>query len=928
MQHGLRDGTIRSSPRRPCGSLPLSFLAGKRWPGSLLKGYRFLHHCHVVFAFTFFFFTCRAALLSSRHFGNFDVDQTLGYPGEGPSEQLTKLISCNVGSMHTNQDWCSWDSQIACLQETRVGKNNFKTSSLAARNTGFHPIFGDLLPGFIQRTGRAQTPCGGVAVLGPPGATKPFDISDDATTIYSCLVKTKRFVCAWVQITPTRRALVCSIYAITGASQDQQAHQENDQLLNDVFTFVSQFGQVPVIIAGDLQANPLSYGAVSKAIHHHNWQGPLHVVDEQGHIIRPFTYSRDSMFSGSREACSSIDAVLLNQQAYFALHSCEVLPVMGRQHRPIQCVFHWPTLSQFGYVHFKAAPLDLSGIRHEPCTVNTGLDQPNSACPNPKWNTEWQNRFHQTNDPDCRWKVVNQFLIEHLLAQGARWGKGPHTRAQAPKFVAKQVCPSQHSNHCAATRQSTVLFKLQSRLNELFIRRTRGPKGDHDWFNYHRTCQKVQQGLLDAKAPVQWVASDRITLVHIQTARSWVLAVIQEHTKTTKHDRIQRWKHRIQQSAQSGCNYIFQHLRNKLTEEPPNLIQDSHGNIIYQPEQVLTCLNECWDSVYGVNTDHAHPLKMLEIIWPYIKHQIHEAELPPIDAHALFQVVQRRKKQAAPGLDGWRTCELQALPCSAFQPVAEFFEWAENQFGDHLPQMLTCTKQMILHKPGPITILPALLLAYTGSRYAQLQSWQQTTMPTEVVGGICGRTMPMLHTALRLDLDEASLQQDELVGIKLDKAKCFDRIIPSHTSALFLAFGLPKHFVNIFSKIYRGLHRHMSYKGWICPHCTNASNGVAQGCSLSLIAVNVQTKVWVHLLQHLPHVTMRAYIDDAYLWCRLIHIAELDHAIQLTKHWDTLSGQKLNDGKSVAWGTTTNARKVIQQTFPDMKQSHTPKGRL
>lgn len=157
-----------------------------------------------------------------------------------------------------------------------------------------------------------------------------------------------------------------------------------------------------------------------------------------------------------------------------------------------------------------------------------------------------------------------------------------------------------------------------------------------------------------------------------------------------------------------------------------------------------------------------------------------------------------------------------------------------------------------------ITILPALRLAYTGARYEQLQAWQQLTMPPCIVGGIRGRTMPMLHTALRLDIDEAAVQQQELVGIKPDKAKCFDRIIPSHTCALFLAFGLPKGFVNLFSKIYKGLHRHMCYKGWMSPTATTASNGVAQGRSLSLIAVNVQTKVWAHLLQHLPDISMRA----------------------------------------------------------------------
>ena len=66
---------------------------------------------------------------------------------------------------------------------------------------------------------------------------------------------------------------------------------------------------------------------------------------------------------------------------------------------------------------------------------------------------------------------------------------------------------------------------------------------------------------------------------------------------------------------------------------------------------------------------------------------------------------------------------------------------------------------------------------------------------------------------------------------------------------------------------------------------------------------------------------MKAYVDDAYLWCRLIHASILDQAIQITKLWDTLSGQKLNDSKSVIWSTTTAGRKVVQQTFPEMQMT-------
>lgn len=245
--------------------------------------------------------------------------------------------------------------------------------------------------------------------------------------------------------------------------------------------------------------------------------------------------------------------------------------------------------------------------------------------------------------------------------------------------------------------------------------------------------------------------------------------------------------------------------------------------------------------------------------------------------------------------------------------------------------MLTCTKQIILHKPGPadamnkrlITILPALILSYTGARYEQLQTWQQQTTPEGIIGGIRGRTMQLLHTALRLDIDDAKLRKQGLIGIKLDKAKCFDRLIPSHTSALFLAFGIPKGVVNIFSKLYKGLSRHMCYKGWMNPIPTTAPNGVAQGCSLSLIAVNVHTKVWCHLLEHLPDIALRAYIDDAYLWCRVQSVADLTQAIQVTRLWDELNGQKLNDSKSVIWGTTAKARKLISQAFPGMKLSHT-----
>ena len=123
--------------------------------------------------------------------------------------------------------------------------------------------------------------------------------------------------------------------------------------------------------------------------------------------------------------------------------------------------------------------------------------------------------------------------------------------------------------------------------------------------------------------------------------------------------------------------------------------------------------------------------------------------------------------------------------------------------------------------------------------------------------------MSELFNQIRLDIDEAKIHQESLVGVKLDKAKAFDRVVPHFVAALFLAFGLPTGFVSFFVKIYDGLHGHLSYRRWTSHLSTTASNAVCQGCSLSLLAMNAYTKVWCHLLDHLPEIFATAYMVQA-----------------------------------------------------------------
>ena len=392
-----------------------------------------------------------------------------------------------------------------------------------------------------------------------------------------------------------------------------------------------------------------------------------------------------------------------------------------------------------------------------------------------------------------------------------------------------------------------------------------------------------------------------------------------------RNNRIQAWKEKIKASAKGSRKFIFQHLKHKSCEEPPNLITDKEGNILYQPLDALAEFNSQWDQVFGANALHDNPQTILRVIWPYVSHLSHQPHVPDITARDLYDQIHRRKPEAAPGLDGWRTAELQRLPWFAFVPVALLFNQIEKELTP-LPQVLTIAKQMVLNKngdPSPmqkrlITLLPALLLSYSGLRLRQLQSWQPSILPTNLCGAIKGRTMTAVHTQLRLDLDIAKRDSTPLVGLKLDKSKCFDRLIPAMAGVLMLAFGLPRGIVHFFIQMYANLRRHLALRGWISPVATTASNGVAQGCSLSLIAVNLFMSVWSIFINLIPQVTAKAFIDDAYLWAHLSHVHELKRAFDVTAVWDTLMGQLSNPKKCQLWVSDSSHKRMIAPLFPDI----------
>ena len=852
-------------------------------------------------------------------------DATLGFPGEGPCSTWT-CCTANIDAIQTHPDCLQWDCDVIALQETRINQNNLKHVSFELGKSNRALCHGGLLDPKKTKANTFVTPHGGVALIATKGLIRAFTVDDDSTGLWADLAKSTRIAASWIQILPKVRALIFSFYGET-ARHDNSHLRVNNFYLERIFAVASQFGDIPIILNGDFQTDPDSYSAVVSAKQHGNWVDPLSSHDQHGNPTRPITFSRNANFVSPTEHFSSIDAILLNRTASFALTSIDVDYSRAKQHAPIVAKFVWPKIFVKGTVLNMPAPLNLEKL---PRKENNELDLEKISV-----NAEriWKNDFHSkctSGNDDQDWEQINNFALETLTSSGAKFRPGLATRAKKPTFSSSTPCPGQTLYGDALTKSIAELVNFNKLLVEFCHRLTRPSSCDNDRKITHKLQIKIVKRASSFKIPLTGLESSP-SISQIKDLQKQVCDLINKKRNSAKRERIKNWKQKMifGTKTKNVHSFVYKWIKSKTHIEVPNLIVDASGNILYNPSEAIEEINIQWDKVFSANVCHQDPLELLKFIWPYIDEVRQQTEVPELSGLMLRKQILCRKVNAAAGLDGWRTVEALSLPTFVYDKIATFFRGIEDG-SRKMPKQLAMAKQVLLNKNGLddpmqkriISLLPIFLLAYTGARFKQLQKWQQAVFPTELKGGIKGRGLGEIPANLRLCIDVAKEDNHPVVGIKLDKSKCFDRIVPSIAATLLLGFGCPKGVVSVFLGIYSTLTRFLRYKQWCSDRPTTCANGVVQGCSFSLLAINAYMSAWALLLKRIPDIQFAAFVDDCYIWSRLCHCSNLTNALDVTDKWDDLTGQKLNRKKCQAFATNTNARKVLKQQLPDVDHTH------
>ena len=845
-------------------------------------------------------------------------DSTLGYPGEGPR---WSILSANVDSFATNYNCLQWNADVFLLQEARIADSNLAEAQRKAGLRNLHLFCSQTLQKQRASNGTFRVPSGGTATCGNKELTQLFEEKTDLSGYWNQLRASARVTATWHQVSPSVKILVFNFYGIANAASERAKFCRNNELLNSIFTVAAQFGDIPILLGGDFQMEPGMYPAVQVALDHCGWADPLLRTDEQGDVVRPNTFFQHSA-AVDGEGESSIDGILMSRTALTALINIQVLDHRDRQHRPVHATFAWDRVLQVGSIMQMPAKMNLERVQHhnpdDPgCSVN-GLGEQ-------LWRG-YTSDFTAADTADAKWDVFNQFAIQLLLLNGARWGAGPCVRGKPPKFQRVRACaPQEASGNLASPRLHLLRASLRS-LRELEYRFTRAVTGTGDDRTFRNTQHRLLRRLKVAKLlPFhvwQVFAHDIPHLVEI------TLAAIAAEIKQLKFVAIAKWRVAMKSATTSLSigKIVYQYLKRKGRVVPPNLVEDDLGNIIYDPQEAMDTIANKWDTVFAVNTHHDHEMQLLKQVWPYIHDKGKAIQLPPITEGQLWRQAAKRRPDAAAGLDGWQTREVQALPPVAFRPVAALFNSIEAG-SDEFPTILTQVRMVIHNKDGSdaplakrlISLQSVFMLLYTGLRFSQLQQWQQDVMPSQLKGGVKGRQMSEVHMTMQMEIDKAHSFQGSFAGLKLDKAKCFDRLMPRLRAAIFLALGLPQGFVCGFLGLYPRVTRFLSFKQWTRGRPISTPNGVVQGCSLSLLCINVHMAIWAWIIGNIDGIDFRAFIDDTYIWTRLPSIDNLVAAVRATELWDSICGQFLNASKCEIFATTGPLREALRRAFPSMR---------
>ena len=790
------------------------------------------------------------------------------HPHPGPLR--TAIVNTTSLRLHMDEV-TSWDVDVILVQETKLSASGQRVLRGALRQRGWVVFWGAPLE--TRGRGIWDVPEGGVAVLvrdGHAAEAAKLPKTRQADPLAWDLWLSARFL--HVRVAVQTGSTVLHVLCVYGVPGDPEL---NAGLWDSVLQYAARLGNAPFVVGGDFNFPLGELGALPPVVLGHLLTQRLVDVDAAfaTGAGRPLqcSYHRQGVHPGTR-----IDGVLADPRVAAMVTDVAALPGTGIPgHLPVVFTLAMERAAQRLVRAVRPRPVE---VPKRESVLRMELEERLTAPLQPDWD-----RLLALQEVDALWSYWTWAAEESLLALSVPTLQPedvdqahplpvapmalPRGRGTAALIREVRQCPKQmragggpktsvlariHAAQGAARSLRRQAHPPQRPADRV---RGRGESTSHSWCALRRRVQRLHelqmpelarfpltpQAVANAGAPVPSAAALDECIEQLKR-----LAATQ--VQREDRERVQAWRSWLQAEWGTKPGAVYRWLKEEGFSPPVVFIARPDGTPTANVQEMDELVRAAWGPINRKYAEGPEPCPDA-----FVAKYGHLLYRVPMLAKQLTGPYLRRRLMAmrpsAMGLDGWSLQDLRALPDRVLNWLAQLLTLIEEV--GRWPTLLAQGYTSLIPKPGeegplgtrPLTVLSMVYRLWAGTRLWEVMRWQESWVHPRAFGFRLARGAVDAATVTQALLELARLKGWRLEGLSLDYVKCFDLIPQAVVLRIARELGMDDGVLRALAAMYRQLRRAFRLAGALGAWW-QATNGILQGCPLSVILINILTTVW------------------------------------------------------------------------------------
>ena len=470
------------------------------------------------------------------------------------------------------------------------------------------------------------------------------------------------------------------------------------------------------------------------------------------------------------------------------------------------------------------------------------------------------------------------------------------------------------------TRMKTLLRRVEEMCRKISLRGERQVKQEPSAALLHGNIEKDLAALFPAlRCPAlgNGLAFD--------TFCSVLKSMVADEQRRVLEERQSKWRETTKCSWQGDRKQVYALVK----DDPPAnvcVLQKEDGTYTAEASQVDKVLLQEWLPIfqrYSPHTNQEQPdwHTFQQRFGQYIPTHVPMERLGAITPEMLRETLRRMSLGTSLGAGSWSVQELRLLPDSLLLKLCEVFAAIEatGRWPEDLAVGLVTCLQKDVDKPlnakntRPITVMPLVYRLWAGTRMRQLIQWQEHWISSSTVSYRPELGCEDLWLAEAMKVEKALLAGEPLAGLSLDFEKAFDNLPQDIMLQIAACMGMDEGVLKALAGMYGGLRRHFRVGSHVGAGFVS-SNGILQGCPISVLLLNMFVEVWTRAVRHEVggQCEPQAYADD--VGATAATKAEIDGVCRVTELFARLTGMRVSVSKSAVWATTQRLRLLLHQS--------------